>query len=445
MWHRPVSTGRSAPLANGRHLWPRLLVLLLLLAAAMARPVAADQPPEPVRLLLRVLHLKMQLQPTVRTFRQQDDGYVLEGVTFLRFTRDHADLLSITAKRILLQGTSRQDDGLTRYRHIRVEDLVLKAATGNGTMRMVVPRLDLARASVLPEDEARDEKERLAANTLMAAGLSIPEIRFEAPGVAPFYWRGIRMTWEGNRRTGAGEQRVEYGTLRLSLDALSALTKDRPEEKRQANALFRRLGLKELVITGYTETRTSWQPDNRLRADVSSIVRLERIGELAVQVENLALPLEMLQAVGERPWRNLPNAGNDAGQQPPLANPLANPQFMASLQRLSVLGLEIRWRDLGLTPALLDVEAEREGVDRQALVARLLEDMKATSAAFLPPDLATKLQEAFGAYLENPRTLRLALRGRNGVPVSLAGTVSLLLVSPQMLMNSVEFIIEANH
>ncbi len=441
---RPLGTpgSRNANVHRFRPVFA-LLAFLVLLCGALSGPAArAEEMPPPVKMLFQVFRLKLDLQPRARLIRPDGDGYELQDVVFAEGALDDETRFTVTARRILLRGTAMRD-GLMLYRHIRVEDLQVAFTDADGHFRAFVPRADFAEVSILSPQGAHTDVEKFASGNMFSAATSIPEIRFEVSGFEPFYWRGIRVTWEGDRRTGAGEQRLEYGTLKIPLAELlkaskrhgKALDRNYDEE-----VLVRRLGLKEFIMTGYGESTSTWLPDNRLQTDATSIMRFERIGEISFSLDDLAMPLELLQGLEEMQRQRMA-AG--PGAVPPDAA-LMQRRLMASLQRLTLLGLDVRWRDLGLTPALLDLAAEREGVGRKALIDRLERDLTAKLAQAPIPQLARQLTAAFVKFLREPKSLHVGIRGANGQPVALAGLVSLLLISPQMLMNSVEIVIEAN-
>ncbi len=422
----------------------RTLVLLTALLAALLslplQPVRAAAEPEPVKLLFEVLRLKFDLTPRARVIRPRDDGYMLEDVTFARVMLDDEVRLSIRARRILLQGTA-SHDGLMLYRHIQVQDMEV-VTTAEARVRIFIPRVEFAEASILPEDRARNDVEKLSAGSLLAATTSIPEIRFEIPGVEPFFWRGIHAAWEGSRRTGAGVWRVEYGTLKVPLLAMLEILKNHEDESiRDLEEFVRRLGLKDFIMTGYAENTTRWLPDNRMEMSGLQLLRFERIGELGISIDALALPLELLRELRDAGRRGM-DAGDSAGAS--ALDPAQQQRLLAAMQRLTIKGLEVRWRDLGLTPVVLESIARRQGLGTEAYLRRLEAELSGYLSGIPLPQVARRAMTAFMTFLREPGSFRIAIRGRNGQPIGVAGVVSLLLLSPQMLENTVDIIIEAN-
>ncbi len=428
--------------------------LLMLLPA----PARALQEPPAVKALFDVLRLELQLQPKVGNIRTDDDTIVLDDVVLAEMREDGNDVLTARVKEIRLKG-ARSDNGLMHYRLIDVDTLTIELVKDKQPVRIVMPAMTFAEASLLPHAEARSPQEKFTSDRLLASVLDIPQIRIELPGVRPIVWTGVKGTWKGDRRTGAGESRIDLGTLPLPLLELARLGKQRTLKLQEA---LQELGLEKLTLRGEVKMRQSWMPDARMAHTSSLRYGAPEAGELRVELHNLALPLELLQQARkmQREWREqrapqeqrVPDARapgspgtNDAPQAPRMqpGGPLNDPELAMALRRLTLGGLTLQWRDHGLTNRLLAHEARKRGLDVSELIARQLEAVRARLSSALPQDVVLGYLRELSRFLQDPKSLRISLSGANGQPIALANA-AMFLIMPQMMLNSVKVEVKAN-
>ncbi len=107
-----------------------------------------------------------------------------------------------------------------------------------------------------------------------------------------------------------------------------------------------------------------------------------------------------------------------------------------SLQRA-----RIRFEDDSLTSRLLSLMAEEEGTDVESFVAEGTEGLEAMLAESLDPELARQVSAALTAYLNDPRSITVALAPAQAVGF---GQVMAGLENPAALIELLQLRITAN-
>ena len=424
----------------------RLLALataLLVLLAHVAPARAAELPPA-VKALLDVIGLRYSLQPKAGAVREVENGYELEDITFLELKApDGTVLVSLHTDRMRITG-AREDDGLFLYAHIRLENTRALLPVDDDPakkMRLEIPVVDLVEASVLPEAAARDELEKLASTEIIASAISMPEATFNFPEFG-FTWKGLKGTWKGDRRKGTGITDIEFGEITIPLKKAALIN---PREGRRNAAVLERLGLITLTITGRTHQETVVKPDARLHASSETRLGAREVGFLDLKVEDVSFPVAMLGQLRDYMEKMRDRGTGGMMGRPPMPgyNPLTDPVFMNLISQATLRGIEIGWKDRGITRKLLEMAAEREGRSVDEVVRERMQKAQIVLAAFLPPELLEKTLNALMTYLRDPKNIRISMRGAGGQFITVPALVSAFM-NPQALFSLLQVDIVAN-
>ncbi len=412
---------------------PVLAIVLALLWTSrifVGMASAKEAVPAPVQLFLDALQLELRLKPHAARIVRTPDGYELRDVTYAEIREDHAVLIEAGSRRILLLG-GEESDGLIRFSHVRIEDTrLLFKSGGRGQVQVRMPVAEVIEVSILPPEAARTPQERLSAARMQAQAVSIPGVLITLPSGGTLRWRDLRKTWRGNARTGEGQTEIALG--RLEIPAAYVAGEDRALLRQ-----LRTLGLERLRFSGLIRGRGQWQADQRLHVTGLLRVRLQAAGSLRMLLEDMAFPQALL-----RLNRTLAMNGNDTpGSASPLPRMLDDPQIAMALRGFTVRRLQLTWQDEGLTRRYLAMRGI-DGSDATAIDALV----SRTLSSFGPLQktaLGRMAKNALRSFLREPRNLRIDIRGRNGVPVSLP-MLSVMLISPEMITGILEIGVQAN-
>ncbi|POF28762.1 hypothetical protein [Roseibium marinum] len=117
-------------------------------------------------------------------------------------------------------------------------------------------------------------------------------------------------------------------------------------------------------------------------------------------------------------------------------------ETMAALQAVTVQNIGIRLDDDSLTGRILDVEAQKAGVETPVYVERLTGSLPLMLGMLQNKDLQDKVQQAVTQFLTTPDSLEI--KAAPGVPVPVAQIMGTAMLAPHMIPQILSISIAAN-
>ena len=403
----------------------RLMTLCLawvMLAAAPATLFAKPAEPAIVKLILDTFETKYGQRPTYEAMEQTGGAITLRRFSFIAGEQGADNAPYAVAQSLVLENPTVDDTGLHHLARLELKALHVEERGGGKGLQVDIPLLVMEDVSILPPEAARNPIEKLTAGAFLAARTQIGEIRFSKPGNPPLTLRGFRYDWQGDRRTSAGKGTFDLGKLAIPASLLSGKTGNDP---------LKELGYDELVFTGSGNYDASWDDEQKMHLDLTFRLGAEKAGFQEFAITDLAIPLGLLEKLSD--MKKQKELGDALDKDPAAA--------MALADGLTLRGLKLSWIDRSLTSRLLEMNARKKGISRQAYIETLLAYPQILLMQLGLPRLAAEATPQLRAFLMNPKSLSISVHAQ--APMDLK-TLMTLMADPAGLVETLNLKVEAN-
>ncbi|WAJ26457.1 hypothetical protein [Antarcticirhabdus aurantiaca] len=126
----------------------------------------------------------------------------------------------------------------------------------------------------------------------------------------------------------------------------------------------------------------------------------------------------------------------------PQDNSAAGMAMMGLISQLYLDSAVLSFEDASLTNKLLDYFAKQNDADRATFVAQLGQMVPAMLASLNNPEFQTKVETAVSTFLQDPKSLRIAIEPANPVPAT--QIIGAAMGAPQTLPNVLQLDVTAN-
>ncbi len=403
----------------------RLMTLCLawvMLAAAPAGLFAKPAEPAIVKLILDTFEKKYGQRPTFEAMEDNGGAIILRKFSFIAGDPGADNAPYAVAQSLVLENPSVDDTGLHHLARLELKALHVEERSGGKGLRVEIPLLVMEDVSILPPEAARGPIEKLTAGAFLASRTRIGEIHFSKPGKPALTLRGFRYDWQGDRRTGAGKGAFDLGKMAIPGALLAG---------RKGNNPLKELGYDELVLTGFGNHAASWDDKQRLHMDFTFRLGAEKAGLQEFAITGLAIPLSLLEKLSDKEGQK--ELGDALDKDPAAA--------MALAEGLTLRGLKLAWIDKSLTNRLLEMNARKKGISREAYIETLLAYPQILLMQLGLPKLAAEATPQLRAFLLKPKSLAISVHAQ--APMDLK-TLMTLMSDPAGLVETLNLKVEAN-
>jgi len=395
----------------------------LVLTAVPANVFAKPAEPAIVKLILGAYEKKKGVRPTYESIEQGGGTITLRKFSFALGQPLEKNAPRIVTQSLVLENPTVDDTGLHHLARFVLKDMRVEGLAKDGKgLRVDIPRLVLEDVSILPPEQAKTPVEKFYAGSLLSSRAHADEVIFNIPDKPPLTLRGLRVGWRGDRRTGAGKGTFDLGRMTVPASLLAGGKGGDP---------LKELGYDELVFTGSGNYDAAWDDKQKLHLDFTFRLGAEEAGLQEFAITDLAIPLALLEKLSDREKQKEWTESLD--KDPGAA--------MALTDGLTLRGLELAWVDHSLTNRLLDMNARKKGISRQAYIETLLAYPQVFLMQLGLPRLAAEATPQLRAFLMKPKSLAISVHAQ--APMDLK-TLMTLMADPAGLVETLNLKVEAN-
>lgn len=249
--------------------------------------------------------------------------------------------------------------------------------------------------------------ERIRTSNVLAKEFAMPEALVLVAGQS-IVIEGVNGTWDGDPKTGAGTS--QFSAQRIHIPG--ALFEGEENPLAMAGYSELTLAVEGSSVTSYSDEAIGFEMDMRIDG--------RDVGSLIVELAADGIPLALFAEI-------------DAETDPDA--------LLGFTEGVSLQRARIRFEDDSLTSRLLSLMAEEEGTDVESFVAKGTEGLEPMLAEALDPELARQVSAALTAYLNDPRSITVALAPAQ--PINLAQVMAGL-EDPAALIELLQLRVTAN-
>ncbi len=402
----------------------RLLVICfawLIPHAVPALAANAGEEPEIVRLILKAMEKKEGVRTAYQALEADDGRIIVRGVTFSPKDADADAPTPVTIGTVVLDDPQKGADGLYRMKRMIFRDFVIRDREfGTRGLMIRAPEILVTDVSFLPVSEARNAREKLAADSLLSSTLTVDTVYFENGEGAALVLRGLHGEWRGDRRTGTGEGRIDFGKLPVPVSLIT---------EESGDTTLRDMGYDNIILGATLSFANRWGEDDRMHTDFALRFGADNMGYQEIEVADLALPAALIERMK-----------TEEGQERIIESLLMG-GGSEDLGNITLLGVRLKWIDRSLAKRLVDHFAKKEGVDRKTYIDNIAAWPQVMLMQFGLPQFAATASGELRKFLQDPKTLTVSFRAR--APMSFS-TFMTLLADPAGLVDTLGLKIEAN-
>ena len=194
-----------------------------------------------------------------------------------------------------------------------------------------------------------------------------------------------------------------------------------------------------VAALGYTQIKGSvsgsgsWNPEGGRSVMNDLVYKVEDAAQLRVSMDISGITPQFIAAMQDLNERQ---AAGDTGSQ------LSGLAYMGLMQQLVFNRLKIRFEDASLTNKVLDFMAEQRGATRADMISQAKGILPAMLMQLRNPVFATKVAEAVGTYLDDPKSLTIAAEPAK--PVAAPMLMATGMAAPQSLPDMLGVTVKAN-
>lgn len=194
-----------------------------------------------------------------------------------------------------------------------------------------------------------------------------------------------------------------------------------------------------IAALGYAQLRGSvsgsgsWNPNGGRSVMNDLVYKVEDAAQLSVSMDISGITPQFIAAMQDLNERQA--AGDTSSQLSGLA-------YMGLMQQLVFNRLKIRFEDASLTNKVLDFMAEQRGATRADMISQAKGILPAMLMQLRNPVFATRVAEAVGAYLDDPKSLTIAAEPAK--PVAAPMLMATGMAAPQSLPEILGVTVKAN-
>ena len=386
------------------------VVLLSALLVSVAPPTAAgraQEEPPVVRALLDAAAVNSAVRPTYGGLELAPDGSITlsDFKTSFEADSDPSTAMSYTVERLVLADVTEIGVGVFEVGSAEWSNATV---TAGGEAVAAIPLITAKSLYIHQPSKDPTALERLRASNVLAREFAMPEALIVIGGQS-ISVEDLSGTWDGDPMTGAGTS--QFALRRIHVPGGVFEGEDNP-----------------LAMAGYSELELALQGtsvtvhgDGAVGFDIALSFKGRDVGSLIVEFAADGIPLDLLDGI-------------DAGDPDEEA-------LLGFADGISLKRARIRFEDDSLTLRLLSVLAEEEGTDVASFVAEGTEGMEMMLSESLAPDLARQISQAITAYLDDPKSITVALSPAQPVQF---GQIMAGLEDPKTLIGLLQFSITAN-
>ncbi len=384
---------------------PFILLSALLVSIALTTAGRAQEEPPVVRAMLDATAVSSKARPTYGSLELAPDGSITlsDFKTSFEADSDPSTAMSYTIEKLVLSDVTEIGIGVFEVGSVEWSNAIV---TAGGEAVAAIPLITAKSLYIHQPSEDPTALERMRASNVLAREFAMPQAVILIGGQS-ISVEGFSGTWEGDPMTGAGTSQFTLRRVHVPGEMFG-------DEDPLAMA-----GYSELVLA-LEGTSVTIHSDDAVGFDIALIFKGLDAGSLIVELAADGIPLALFEAV-------------DVEVDPDRLLPFA--------EGIALKRARIRFEDDSLTSRLLSVVAEEEGTDVASLIAEGTEGMEMMLSETLPPDLARQISQAVIAYLNDPKSITVALSPAQ--PVRIAQVMAGL-DDPRTLIELLRFSIAAN-
>lgn len=334
---------------------------------------AAEEPPV-VRALLDSAAISASARPTYESLEVAADGTITITDFRTRFeAEDDPDTsMSFEVASLVLSDVTEIDAGVFE---VGTAEWSRTTVTAAGESVAAIPLMTARSLYVYQPNDEPTAIERIRTSNVFAKEFAMPEALVLVAGQS-IVIEGVNGTWDGDPKTGAGAS--QFSARRIHVPGALFEGEDNPLAMAGYSELT--LAVEGSSVTSYNDEAIGFEMDMRIDG--------RDVGSLIVELAADGIPLALFASI-------------DTETEPDA--------LLAFAEGVSLQRARIRFEDDSLTTRLLSLMAEAEGTDVASFVAEGTEGLEAMLAESLDPELARQVSAALTAYLNDPRSITVAL------------------------------------
>lgn len=195
---------------------------------------------------------------------------------------------------------------------------------------------------------------------------------------------------------------------------------------------IRALGLAKIHLT--MATKGSWSPYSGQYTIDPLTLNGQNIGNFSYQLHMGGYDMKFIKAMQDF-YFNIPKDGAD--------NTAMQIAAMGLLQNLSISNMEMRYEDASFVNRLLDHEAKKKSVSREALVQEMKDQLQFCVDFFEGEQRVADAAKAIGEFLDKPKSISLKFQPEQ--PVSFGVLTAVGMAEPKKIWSILGVKVEANN
>ena len=317
---------------------------------------------------------------------------------------------------LVLENVTDADNGAYNIGRIGLNELL------HSDEDVVIEMIDFdLKGLVLPADAATDTY----AGMLRYDSLDIKSIEVDANEQDLFMLENITST------ASIGADETIHSTFNIKRFSVNLFAFDDEEDDEEFVDRLQELDYDELF--GSVDITGTWQPTGGLVDLTKSTISIDDIGSLNLTFGLGGYTTVFAKSVAELTASLQSDEMDDAGQ---------GMAFFGLMQQLSLHGASIRFDDDSFTGRMLNLIADREGVEPEQLVEQTKSTIQMQMAPFTGEAFANSTAQAVSDFLNNPSNLEVVAKPSAPVPFFMLGAA--VMGAPQTLVTQLGLAVLAN-
>jgi hypothetical protein len=366
---------------------------------------AADEPPV-VRALLDSAAISASARPTYEGLEVDADGTITltDFRTQFEAEDDPDTSVSFEVASLVLSDVTEIAAGVFE---VGTAEWSRTTVTAAGESAAAIPLMTARSLYVYQPGDEPTAIERIRTSNVLAKEFAMPEALVLVAGQSVVI-EGVNGTWDGDPKTGAGTS--HFSAQRIHIPGAVFEGEDNPLAMAGYSEI--ELAVEGSSVTSYSDEAIGFEMDMRIDG--------RDVGSLIIELAADGIPLALFAEI-------------DAETDPDA--------LLGFAEGVSLQRARIRFEDDSLTTRILSLMAEAEGTDVASFVAEGTEGLDAVLAESLDPDLARQVAAALIAYLNDPRSITVAVAPTQ--PIQFAQVMAGL-ENPAALIELLQLSITAN-